>query len=89
MSDDISGKRKYRFGLVASLVYSGLVTLLGIEGLQAGADPTGLGIMFGGIATGFGAIMASFVWGNAQEWQAKANIQTAATNHKAGLNVVK
>jgi hypothetical protein len=67
----ITGGRKYTFGLIACFAFSILVGLLGLNGIDAGADPTSLGIMFGGIASGYGAIMSAFVWGNAKEWSAK------------------
>ena len=75
MVDSISsaGKRKFLFGMVSSILYLAVCTFLGMQGLEGGADPTALGLMFGGIATGVGGIMSAFVWGNAQEWRAKAN----------------
>jgi len=69
----VSGSRKYTFGLISSMLYLGVCTFLGLEGLATGADPTSLGIMFGGLATGIGAVMGFFAWGNAKEWEAKAS----------------
>jgi hypothetical protein len=72
-STSSTGKRKFLFGMISSILYLAVCTFLGMQGLEGGADPTSLGIMFGGIAAGVGGIMSAFVWGNAQEWRAKVN----------------
>jgi hypothetical protein len=67
----MQGYRKVLISLILCVGYLAVCYLLGIKGLTAGADPTGLGVMFGGLATGVGAIGGTFVYGNAKEHLAK------------------
>jgi len=61
-----------------------MVILLGLKGLAAGADPTSLGIMFGGIAAGYTGIMGAFVWGNVKVHEAAQNGNSSSTG---GLSI--
>jgi hypothetical protein len=61
------GYRKYRFAMISGLGYLIAATFLGFIGLTADADPTALGIMFGGLSTGVIGVAGAFIWGNTQE----------------------
>jgi len=58
----MNGKKRWqKFSL--GVLYLAASTALGWKGLAAGADPTGLGILLTGLATGVGVV----VWGNVQQ----------------------
>ena len=67
----MSGYRKFAFGLVNALAYLYACWSLCYLALGRGADPTALGVMCGGIATGVVGIVGAFVYGNAKEHAAR------------------
>ena len=70
----MNGHRRWQ-KFTLGLVYLGVGGFLAWKGLVAGADPTGLGVMLGGLATGVGVV----VYGNVQEHRAYSKGEAGAT----------
>jgi len=63
----MNGRRRWQ-KFTLGVLYLAASTWLADRGIRAGADMTGMALVFAGMATGVGAV----VWGNVQEHRAEA-----------------
>jgi hypothetical protein len=65
--------RKFWLGFILGLAFLAVSLVLGYTAMTVAPQVplVGLSTVIGAIAVGLGSIMATFVWGNAKEYEAK------------------